>query len=212
MPRERVNDIFNKATRLTDEQRSQLMQWLNQIQEAGALSRRINDVARDFSDGGKCRVWLCVPRLAVPLCDDLLGAAHCRLSPYPRRTSFSLVPSRVGSGVAPRGHQRHHQRMPVLFGEVIKYFCPSLVDVSLLMSTRSVSQKGVNWTLLTKQVLPRLSLSLPKRVVQSVTTELPGHAEVLLFEVGEPFAATQPLPPTSFCLLPLCPFHAITST
>lgn len=65
-----MNDIFNKATRLTGEQRSQLMQWLNQIQEAGALSRRINDVARDFSDGGTCRVPAarparCAPRVAA---------------------------------------------------------------------------------------------------------------------------------------------------
>jgi len=67
--------------------------------------------------------------------------------------------------------------------EVVKYYCPKLVDMHNYHKASSTQQKIDNWRTLNTKVLSKLDVKVPKAVVQKIVDYQPGVMQMVLTNI-----------------------------
>uniref|UniRef100_UPI00358EFC35 sperm flagellar protein 1 n=1 Tax=Myxine glutinosa TaxID=7769 RepID=UPI00358EFC35 len=79
----------------------------------------------------------------------------------------------------------------VLVAELVKYFCPQMVQMHNYVRASSAKQKLCNWMMLNRMVFSKLQLRLPEDMIHRIVACTPGAIEPFLNALRECLIAQQ---------------------
>jgi len=80
----------------------------------------------------------------------------------------------------PKRHIARDFSDAVLAAEIVKHFCPRMVDLHNYQPANSTTQKQTNWQTLNSKVFKKIGLNVPPNVILGVASQKPGVIEVVL--------------------------------
>ncbi|KAM4851998.1 sperm flagellar protein 1-like [Thomomys bottae] len=109
------------------------------------------------------------------------GAAGLIAAPLPPSSLHSLCTWLDGLPLSrPKRHLARDFSDGVLVAEIVKHFCPRLVDLHNYIPACSTDQKLSNWSLLNRKVFHKLHLCISEADIHKVVANTPGAIEPIL--------------------------------